>query len=276
MRRCTMATLGCLWLATLTRNSTNAGSYSPFVLIVNQDGADKIHHTMAGMHDKGRADLYLIEGLSSFDPAQLGNSSIRVGVRGNDVWRPQRFLLWGQEMGRTEYGAPHGLAMEISVTPRLSTDADEGSLSVPLRRVLDGGEDLMISRLAMVMTTKDVLTAGTDSPVNLTVTVGADTVVDYDIPTEAPSALERGQSNFYLVPVKTPFTKQSLAANGTVCLTILGNDAWRPARFFLFGLDQQASRPKYLVPLVHEPEWKHGWMSARKREGVPKVDFTLS
>lgn len=96
--RYTMGVLQRLWVAMLTQNTDDAGTNDPIVLIINEDGVDKLHHTFLDTsqddQDQGQANLYEInvEG-RNIRSENLTNSSIRMAIRGSNLWRPQHILV---------------------------------------------------------------------------------------------------------------------------------------------------------------------------------------
>ncbi len=272
-----MSHLRRIWISMLTRNTENAGTDDRVVLIVNQGGVERLQHTFSNTsqddQERGQANLYPVNvARNNIVPENLDNSSIRVGLRGDDAWRPEHFFVWGQ---RLRDGAIIPLAIETDLGITLSTDTSEGKLSTRLRRVGTSSANMQINRLLMLMITENGEDDGTDSTIELQITSGGALVVDFDIPDTPQRDQERGQANWYFVPVTAPFTKNSLD-DRSIRLTIQGRDAWRPRSFFLFGLDDAAGRPEFLVPLVHHRNWPFGCLSAessdcggRARQSVP-------
>lgn len=272
-----MSHLRRVWTAMLTRNAPgSAGTDSRIVLIINQDGRDRLHHTFPDTcqndQERGQANLYEVAvSQNGVEPDQLNNSSIRIGIRGDDQWRPEHAVVWGQ---RVTGGAVIPLAIETGLGARLSTDTGEGRLSLPLRRVGLGSSRMQIRRLLMLMTTSNRKNAGTDSGLELQISANGSQFVDFDIPDTPQDEQERCQANFYFVPVSSPFAKADLN-NSSIRLSIKGADAWKPASFFLFGLDDAAGRPEFLVPLVHLRTWPHADLSTDPSEGVSSVTLSL-
>ncbi len=266
-----------VWLGMLTRNTADSGTNSRIVLIVNENGLESLHHTFPDSsqddQEKGEANLYQLDvAAQSIEPENLDNSSVRVGIRGDDLWRPEHIVLWGE---RLTGGAiiPVGIETEIGTT--ISTDEGEGNISLPVRRLALGSDRMRINRLLMLMTTANIKHAGTDSPIELEVSAGGAVLVDFDVPDTPQQEQERAQANLYFVPVNNPFTKTDLT-NSSISLRIKGADMWTPSSFFLFGLDDASGRPESMVPLVHERTWPHGSMSTDPSEGVSSVALTLA
>lgn len=273
-----MTELKRVWLAMRTWNSPkHAGTHSPVVLIVNQNGTDCLHHTFEGTgqedQERGQANLYGLKGLEALaiDPGQLGNSSVRVGIRGKDQWWPEHFVFWGDDTD----GVVQPLAVETDVSVILSTDRNEGNVSMPLRRVQAGSDNMSINQLLLLMITADVEDAGTDSPTELDVSSSGRTFVHFEIPDTPQSRQQRAQANLYFVPVSSPFTRADLAPS-SVRVTIKGKNAWLPASIFLFGLDHGTGRPEHLVPLVHLPRWGDRWLSTDTSEGPSGLELQLT
>jgi len=254
-----------LWAGMLTRYTVRSGTRDPIVLIVNENGIDRLHYTFPGDYHH-KAELYEVNvAANNIIPENLNNSSIRVGIRGEDLWRPEHFVVWGE---RFTGGAIIPLAIETGLIG-ISADASEGNLSFPLRLVGLGNEDMPINRLLMLMTTAEE-DAETNSPITLQISSEGSPIVDFDFPDTPQWDQEWGQANLYFVPVISPFTKRGLARDA-ISLRIRGDDAWLPASFFLIGLDDAKGRPEALVPLVHVRNWTLGWLSTDTSEGVPSV-----
>ena len=265
-----------IWLGMLTRNKRHSGTNSRIVLIVNENGAESLHHTFdkTSQRDQqqGEANLYhLHRDPLVFNPENLDNSSVRVGIRGADMWRPEHIVLWVEDV---DTGAIIPVAIETDIGTSLSTDEGEGNISLPVRSLSLGSDRMTINRLLMLMTTADIRHAGTGSPIELQVSVGGAVVLHFDVPDTPQADQKRGQGNLYFVPVNNPFTKADLT-NNSLSLTIKGANMWTPRSFFLFGLNEASDRPDTMVPLVHEHPWPHGSMSTDSSEGVPSVTLTL-
>lgn len=264
-----------LWVAMRTWNTKNSGTDSPIVLIIHEEPPsdsprDSIHHTFSDTaqkdQEKGQANLYDFEpDPSPLPDYHLADSSIRIGIRGRDKWRPEHIAVWGvgpkRWLDRDAGDIAVPLGIETDIKTVLSTDNGEGNLSIPIRRAYVGYGDMMIQRLLMVMRTADYKYSGTDSPIQLRVEVPGANATVYDIPDTPQKEQERGQANLYFVPVANPFTWNDLNSGGSVTLRIGGSDAWRPDSFFLFGLDEASDKPRDMVPLVSEPAWSYGWTS---------------
>ena len=190
-----------IWLGMRTRNEWgHAGTDSPIELVVNQNGQDVVSVTFPPTpqadQEIGQANLYAHAlGDASFDPNQLGIASIRVGIRGHDLWQPEHVVVWYEP----QTGPVVPLAIETDMDVRLSTDADEGVSSTAIRQVASGKPNTPIERLLMLMTTgrsgapSAVTTRsntfldlragpGTDSPIQLQIVRQGSLILQYDIP----------------------------------------------------------------------------------------------
>jgi len=261
----------------LTRNNAGSQTDSRTVMVVNQGGLDRLHHTFQDTpqsdQERGDANLYEIDVAGDgIETDNLDNAYVRIGIRGSDEWRPEHVFVWGE---RATGGDIIPIAIETDIGTRLSTDAGEGNISIPLRPVGRLGRTQRINRLLMLMTTRDSKDSGTEHQIELEVTTGAGNLaVKFTVRGTDQEDQKRGQANFYFVPVTTRLTRADLN-NNSVRLRILGDDAWRPASFYLFGLDNASGRPERLVPLVHLRTWPHGTMSEDRDEGPPSVPLAL-
>lgn len=294
-----MSDLKTVWFGMLTDDSDDSGTDSPIVLIINVRGGrfDVLHRTFPDTaqsdQEQGQANLYEITEDdfepqafvgSTVDPQDLNASSIRIGIRGNDLWRPKSVFIWGEQKDGlivplaldTELRGDIGIAGQL-VNVDLSTDASEGKLSFAPSRIQLGTATTVIRRLLMLVTTADVDDAGTDDDIALQITtIDGRLVVDHVFPDTSQADLERAQANLYYVPVSTPFNRTELNAD-SIRLSIKGNDAWLPSRLFLFGLseDETGQPPEFAVPLVHLSAWPLGTLSTDREEGQGSVTLPL-
>ena len=266
-----MPRLRRLWVGMLTRNIEDAGTNSRIALSI--DGTQlTFQDTSQEDQERGQANLYEVQVAgNNIIPENLNNSSIRAVILGDDAWRPEQLFTWGE---RFTSGAITPLAIETDISVQLSTDPGEGNSFLPLRLVGQGSASMTINRLLLMMTTADSEDSGTNDRISLRITTsGGLRVVDF-IPDTPQDEQERGQANFYFVPVDSPFTKNSLAGN-SIRLSTSGTDAWLPASFFLFGLDDAGGRPESLVPLVNLRTWTLGSLSTDSSEGQGSVTLPL-
>jgi hypothetical protein len=251
--------LGFIRIGMLTRDIENAGTDDLIALTI--DGVEfrfsyggTIGDTPQDDQERGQAnqyDLILDPETQHTVPENLNDSSIEIQIFGDDAWRPEHTVVWGE---RFNGGAVIPLAIETDITASLSTDPSEAeAASLPLRLVGHGTDDLPISRLLMIMTTADRRDCGTDDTINLSITVDGAKVVDFDTPDTPQMDQEEGQANLYFAPVISQFRLRDLSEDSIV-LSTNGTDAWCLERFFLFGLDSETGRPAFLVPLVSVPD----------------------
>jgi len=290
-----MSTLNELWFAMLTSAEdlhSRPGTDSPIGLVINESGVERLNHrfdedTPQEDQERGQANLYSVDVRGrNIDRAELDDSSVRVSNLGGDQWEPELLYIWG-EAGTTPFNSEIvPIAIETEITTKLSTDSqDVGAVpSMPVRLVAKGNSNMRINRLMLLVMTAGIphtgiiATAGfpseTDDPIELEIVNDAGIAVKFEIPDTPQQDLERGQTNLYSIPVSVPFTKRSLRSN-SIRLRIKGDDAWRPSRLFLFGLDDATGRPESIVPLVHVPEWNLGDLSTDTSEGQEQVTLPL-
>lgn len=289
-----MAQLTSLFFGMLTRTGPgDEGTDSPIVLTINQGGVDRLNHTFSENtpqedQEFGQANLYELDVAGrNIDVSQLDDSSIRVGISGDDQWEPELLFLWGAQRGFPPT-LPEivPIAIETGIRTKLSTN-DAGAVpSLPLRLVAKGSRNMPINRLMLMTITEGdprddggiIATAftphGTDAPIELEVVNDAGVAVKFEIPDTPQKDLERGAANLYFIPVLVPFTRRSLRAN-SIRLRIKGTDFWTPKSLFLFGLDDASGRPESIVPLVHLPNWTFGSLSTDPDQGVESVNLPL-
>lgn len=272
-----------LWVAMLTRNEEHDGTDDLITLSINTASGEVLPpHSFPETKQRdrrtGQANLYELDVTGrNIVPEEITNSSIRVGILGGNAWSPEHFMVWGERvsvLGRTIIP----LAIETGITEKLSTqESDDGVSDFPLRRVERGDRNLQINRLFILLTTAGVADPlrATDSPLEIQIVSEGHLVVLSEIRDTTQDDLEIGGANFYSAPVIAPFRKRDLD-NSSITLRIKGLDDWEPESFFVFGLDDASGRPEFLVPLVHLPQWPHGYMEADSTTGVASLNLQLA
>jgi hypothetical protein len=265
-----------LWLAALTKNDDDAGSYNWFNLTINVDGGDVVDKDFAlGLKHQGQAGLEESGSLSTpFDSGDLTNSSIRLGIRGDNAWGPQHVLLLGRTQPDWVPGRIIPLAMEIDLTPWLSSDSSEGHLTMPVRLVGSGSSTTLIRKVLLLVYTDSGSDTQTDYPIQLQIAAGGNLVLNQQVKFGAAYegfVVEQYTANWYFLDVEVPFTRGDIVSNDGIRLSILGTDAWLPKTVFVFGLDTATGRPNEVVSLVSVPEWDLGWLSTDLQEGAPSI-----
>ncbi|HEX6939585.1 MAG TPA: hypothetical protein VF158_09240 [Longimicrobiales bacterium] len=276
-----------LWLATLTRDIDDAGTDATRLnLTINIDGIDVLDMDLGflrrpgwlsgglgpskGWLEKGQAALSPGTPAEPIESALLTNSSIRLGIRGENAWGPYQVLLLGQIERRII-----ALAMETEIDRWLSTDPGEGKLTMPLRLVGEGTSSTLIHRLVLLVYTESGTDVETDDQIQLQVTAAGNLVVSATIGDSQQEDLEPYTANWYDIAVSAPFTRGDVLSNGEIRLGILGDDAWRPKSVFVYGLDTPGGRPNDIVPLVAVPDWSLGDLSTNPQEGKASVPLPV-
>jgi len=277
-----MAAIDDVWLAALTKDEDDAGSADRFNLTINIDGVDVLAHDFllgwnlpdqgpAGLRD-GQAGLQQAAPPAVFDSAALTNCSVRLGLRGDDAWGPRHVMVVGRAQPDFTPGRFLALAMETDIERWLSTDRDEGRLTMPLRRVAAGTSDTVIRRVLLLVYTDRENDADTGSDVKLQIAAGGQLVLDQKITHD----FRRVRAHWHFLAVERPFTRADIASRGAIRLGILGTDAWRPMTVFIFGLDTEDGRPREVVTLSAIPKWDLGWLSTDAAEGVASATLPIS
>jgi hypothetical protein len=258
-----------LWVASLTSAGSNSGTDSELVVIMNQAQVDVVHRDLGfGPIDRGGGKLYSHD--ISDSQVVPDDYYLRIGIRGDDAWRPQMIAAWCE---RFTSGSVVPLGYNEAINMTLSTDSDEGRISVPLPTVGRGRIRSDINRVMLVAGTSFGW-AGTDSPIHVRITAGQSVVLDHTIPDTSQRDFEAGEGNVYFLPVLSQFTRSRLD-DTSIVISIEGNDAWRPIVLAMFGLDTAAGQPSLMVPLVHVHPWTLGTLSTDPSEGVASVTLPL-
>ena len=250
-----MVNIKKVWLVTMNRDEEDSGisrwNGNLVNLTVDINGADPYDNAYFISTKRGCGNF--AEGFSIpaigeiFDSNSLTNSSIRLGVYGDDAWGPDNILVLGITDPPEGQSRVLPLAVEVDQQTWMSTDVRDGDparLSIPVRLVAPGNTSTIIRRVLLLVQTQDFKNAGTDDPIEIEITAAGSMVAKQafggglDTPQDD---LERGATNWYLAGVMTPFTKADVQSNGKIKLTIKfsipEDDAWDPKRIFVYGFD---------------------------------------
>ena len=278
-----MAAIDDVWLAALTKNEDDAGSRNRFNLTVDIDGSDVFTQDfLLGWNlspqaptGLGKGQAGLEEGappVAPFESNQLTNSSVRLGLRGDDAWAPQHVLTIGRAQSDFQPGRTVALAMETDIDRSLSADNDEGHLTMPIRLVGAGNDATVIRRVLLLVYTDRESDADTESDVTLQIAASGHLMVDEKITHD----FDRVRAYWHFFDAASPFTRADIASKGSIHLGILGTDAWLPKTVFIFGLDTGTGRPNEVVTLVAIPKWDLGWLSTDPHEGASSLALPIS
>lgn len=277
-----MALVDDLILVAKTRDEDNAGTDNGNNLTINIEGVDVFNldffFALEGIR-RGETGYQEHDFLGShrpwevatpFDTNQLTDSSVRLGIRGDNAWAPQHVLLIGRVPPQWTPGRSVPLAIETDLTNWLSSDPGEGNLTMRLRLVGEGNGAMVIRRVLLVISTSREDNAGTENDVQLQIAAAGTIVLTGKI----THGFGRGKAYWDFLDVE-PFTRDDVGPNG-IELSILARDAWLPGVVFIFGLDTQTGRPNEMVTLVAIREWNLGWLSTDANEGQSSVKLPLS
>jgi hypothetical protein len=257
-------------VATLTSNRSDSGTDSELVVIMNKNDVDVVHRDLGfGEVSTGGGKLYL----HHIEESQVlpQDYYMRIGIRGDDAWRPAVIAAWCE---RFTTGNVVPLGYDQLIDTVLSTDTDEGRISMPLRHIGGGRIRTGINRV-MLITGTNIDWSATDSPVHVRIKAGETVVVDQTIPDTSQDDFEGAEGNVYFLPVLSQFTRSQLN-DTSVEISILGDDAWLPVVVVMFGLDTATGQPNLMVPLVHVHPWTFGPLSTDPGEGVASVTLPLA
>jgi hypothetical protein len=277
-----MAAIDDVWLAALTKDEDDAGSGDRFNLTVNIDGIDVfVHDFLLGWNLPNQGSTGLRDGQTGleegappapFESANLTNSSVRLGLRGDDAWAPRHVLVIGRAQPDFTPGRIVALAMETDIERWLSADSDEGRLTMPVRRVGAGTSNTVIQRVLLLIYTDRGSDVDTDSDIRLQIAASGQLMLDQKITHD----LNQVRAHWHFLEVEQPFTRADVASKGAIHLSILGTDAWLPMTVFVFGLDTEEGRPNEVVTLSAIPKWDLGWLSTDSSEGASSVTLPIS
>lgn len=288
-----------LYLAVTTENRRHSGTKNTIVLIVTYDGIDRLHHTLGDPNQRelneGETKLFsmnldLPHGTTKYgriDPDRLTNSSIRIGIRGRDRWRPEKILIWGIDWDGN--WVPLGYEPEV-VFPYesgidcgfLSIDPNDDSvydptleypfpgsrISMPVRLLKAGNNKTLIKSINLIVTTKNEKYSGTASPIYFKIIDNNGVVVDWQIPDSPQHGQDKGQTFLHKVPIYRPFRQVDIKE---MYLEIAGMDLWKVESVFVFGFADSTTGHS-CVNLVHSPSLD-ARLSTDKSEGEPRLNL---
>jgi hypothetical protein len=270
-----LAIIDEVFLAILTRNTEDAGTESTLHLNININGSDVVDHDLwfeagpfgniGGQKERANAGIGIpIGGITPFESNGMTNSSVQVGIRGDDAWAPRHLFLIGREATSHRY---FPLAIETDLNLWLSTDTSEGDLTTPIRLVRSDTNGMIRRALLLIQTAWDFSgDLGTDDPIELEImTAGGNIVLSEQIHDSVQADLEQAGANWYVLPARVPFNRLDVQS---IKLRIIGQDAWVPAKVFVYGFDttHAQGRPNNIMRLSAIPNWDLGQMSADPSE----------
>lgn len=277
-----MAAIDDVWLAALTKDEDDAGSGNRFNLTVNVDGADVfVHDFTLGWNlpgqgayglGRGQAGLEQARPPATFDSDKLTNSSVRLGIRGDNAWAPKHVMVIGRAQPGFTPGGFLALAMEMDIERWLSADHEEGRLTMPVRRIGAGTSSTIVRRVLLLVYTGQGSDVDTESDIKLQIAASGQLMLDQKVTHD----FRKVRAHWHFLEVERPFTRADVMSKGGIQLGILGTDAWLPRTVFVFGLDTEEGRPGEVVTLSAIPEWNLGWLSTDPSEGLASVPLPVS
>jgi hypothetical protein len=277
-------------LALLNRNAKYAGTRDSLYVTINIDGNDVLSRILSkpltlGDDEVGRAEGEIVRIIPlsespSFDSNSLTNSSVRVGITGDNLWRPEHLLLVGREATSGRF-IPLAVELDIeamvsTIPERLSVNTDLAKHSMPLRLVGLGNDSTVIRRVLLLVRTSDEDDADTNDPIELEIVAGGNIVLQQEITDTPQHDLQLKHANWYFLDVSVPFTRGDVLSNGLIRLRIKGQDAWLPWEAYVYGFDTAEGRPNEIVVLVSMSDWSLGWLSTDTSEGQDSVLLPIS
>jgi hypothetical protein len=279
-----MSEMGKLWAVVVTRDKGWAGTLSDFFLVCCDEGKAEdlynvpIRNRLKNHPVRGEATFYYIGTPPDVNPPPLRVSTpisssyyFRFGIRGKNLWRPHDIFLWGETME----GEVLPLAHNFEIDKVLSTDSDEGVVSIPLQKSALGQVDMQIKELLLVVSTASATDAGTSplrNKVLLTIKAQSTEFSGYfpKDTTTNQTFLRNGGTNMYRIECSESFSKNQIGDKG-ISLKFEGKDKWCLGSIAIFGLD---STKTSFVPLVNMIDCDK-WMSEDSDEGKNRITLKL-
>ena len=257
-----------IYCAFSTLKYRNSGTRNSPVLILTDHERDLIHQTIdvEGPIEEGSANFF------SFDVQQRNVNSYfrsrRLGLRGPDAWYPEFVFVYAdnEQNGRLTF---QPIALQYYTRERISTDADEGPISVPLASASLGGNYTPMNRFLILITNDTKRHAGTKSPVLITVSGEQGELLRYEIP---EGKLAGEGTTFFTIDRINEIQHSSDIRN--ISLHIQGDDQWTPKTVLIAGVDNRPDQYEQVVPFVNIPDWAStglGALSEDANEGKDSI-----
>lgn len=256
-------------VALKTAKVRNAGTSSDPVLIIGLEDRDLLQLTLPTSEglQEGKSAYYAID--ISNQNLNLEYNYVRLGIRGADAWLPEYAFVWVEKEPQYENDPVlQPVALKVYASDELSTDENEGKLSIPLARAYYGGFYNQIQYVFILVKTDDTRYGGTQSPVWLTIQTKSATALE--VPIVGKEGTPAGGvylGNFGVNPF-------NFADIQRVEMRIEGDDAWMPEQVMVFVYQVQYADQKAMSPLVYITDWKKAGlpqMSADPKEGQAVV-----
>ena len=289
-----MPILAELYVATRTRNTSDADTENLPVLVVKRDTDIVFTKPLFG------GDFRMRRGAGAvwrFDVREVNLDSadlrIELWASGNDAWSPEHVIAWGISGERVgdERVIPLAAFLDLAspVTPEgsgvwISGDTGEGERILFVPSVGRGRDATRARRLIVISATDaygamfpaaagpggDFEDTGTVGPLTLQAGGAGRMLLSYTLPATPQGDLEHGEGAFYVVDLAAPFSRVD-CEGGTFTLTIESEDWWKPDYFAVFGVDTAIFGPNALIPFVAASAFELRQMSSDPSEGWHSV-----
>ena len=256
-------------IALSTFNIRHAGTHSQPVLIMGDRNRDLLHHTFdlpEGIKE-GSSHILSLD-VSKYNlPSYL--DYVRLGIRGADAWWPEYAFIWGDNLNESGHRELVPLGLENWTPYKLSTDEEEGRISIPINRANLASIYTRMQRMILMIGNESKRYAGTKSPITVKTFIQDNLFTEFTLP--EGSLAEDGAVFFNIRYTPEFFTVDQITS---VQLEIGGDDKWTPSRFHLFAVDNRVGDNESVYPIVNIRDWSSrglGALSADPKEGNASV-----
>ena len=239
-------------LAFSTNRLRHSGTKNGIVLILGDHERDLLHHTfeLEDRIEEGSAHFLTLDVRHLKLPNYFRYA--RVGIRGADAWWPETIFAFGETDQKVYTQAnliPIGL--DLWVGDRLSTDEEEGKLSVPMHRANYSGMHNEMNRVMVLALNGSKGYDGTKSQIRLEITTKDGQLTDFQLRPEQIAL--PGATCLMVRYVGQEYSPSDIRS---IRLYTDGSDAWLPERFLLFGIDRNAGSYRQIYPFVNIQNWE--------------------
>lgn len=282
-----MALLAELYLATRTRNASDAETDTSPVLVVSRDADVLWSQKLFGgyLESRGAGAVFRFD----LSDVEIDSAGLTLDLRasGDDAWSPEHIIAWGisGELG-SERVIPLAAFLDLAdpMTSNdnavwVSGDTDEGERTLLIPSVGRGTDGTRAKRVIVITATTayggmftaggpggELADSGTDGPLILQAGAAGKLLLDYTLPRTPQSDQSSGGAGFYIVDLAAPFSRADLLG-GAFTLTIESDDWWVPGYFAVFGADTPKYGPNALIPFVAASALELKRMSSDPSEG---------
>ncbi|MEN0004194.1 MAG: hypothetical protein AAF798_08625 [Bacteroidota bacterium] len=254
-------------LAFTTHAVTGASpSFTP-VLLIRDHEKDIIRHTTEVKGKIEVASSHLVTADVPEEHHETHYEDIRVGLTGAQNWYPHTVFLFEELQEEGKPVETHPIALRPYLPSLNMVNVSEGALLLPLNKVSLGNSDTTLNRVLLLIKNSPGRNSGTKNGITIMIQGKSSTLMQFNI---AGGPLKKDGAFLMTVFDFTECTSSDIAS---IELSIQGDDQWKPAGLWMYGIDNRVDEIEHLVSLVSIADWSAtdlGPLSTDPKEGTAK------